>query len=69
MRIGDIELTPLNDGMCKMPQDFYVGLDFSNHRELVAEDGLIHIPLGCFLIRTGETVVLIDAGLGHLELG
>jgi glyoxylase-like metal-dependent hydrolase (beta-lactamase superfamily II) len=69
MRIGDIELTPLNDGMCKMPQDFYVGLDFSTHRELVAEDGLVHIPLGCFLIRTGETVVLIDAGLGHLELG
>jgi hypothetical protein len=31
MRIGDIELVPLSDGVCKMPQSFYVGLDFGTH--------------------------------------
>ena len=58
MRVGDIELVPLSDGTCKMPQEFYVGLDFATHQELLAEDGLVHIPVGCFLLRTGGTTVL-----------
>lgn len=69
MRVGDIELVPLNDGTCKMSQEFYVGLDFEAHRELLADDGLVHIPIGCFLLRSGETTVLIDAGLGDVDVG
>ena len=68
-RKGDIELVPLNDGICKMSQEFYVGLDFANHTELLADDGLVHIPVGCFLLRTGGTTVLIDAGLGDVDVG
>jgi glyoxylase-like metal-dependent hydrolase (beta-lactamase superfamily II) len=69
MRVGEIELVPLSDGLCKLPQEFYVGLDFATHRELLAEDGLIHIPIGCFLLRSGDTTVLIDAGLGAFDEG
>ncbi|MGD0942674.1 MAG: MBL fold metallo-hydrolase [Acidimicrobiales bacterium] len=69
MRVGDIELVPLNDGMCKLPQEFYVGLDFDTHQELLADDGLVHIPVGCFLLRSGETTVLIDAGIGDVDVG
>ncbi|MGA3215527.1 MAG: MBL fold metallo-hydrolase [Acidimicrobiales bacterium] len=69
MQIGDIELVPLNDGFCKLPQSFYVGLDFATHEEMLADDGLVHIPLGCFLLRNGETTVLIDAGMGDVDLG
>ena len=69
MRIGDIELVPLSDGICKMPQDFYVGLDFDTHQDMLAEDGRVHIPIGCFLLRSGGKTVLIDAGLGDLDLG
>ena len=69
VRIGDIELVALNDGVCKLPQEFYVGLDFATHQNLLSDDGLVHIPVGCFLLRTGETVVLVDAGIGDLDLG
>ena len=69
MRIGEIDLLPLNDGVCKMSQDFYVGLDFATHQELLAEDGRVHIPIGCFLVRTGGTTMLIDAGMGDVDEG
>jgi glyoxylase-like metal-dependent hydrolase (beta-lactamase superfamily II) len=69
MHIGDVELIPLNDGICKMPQEFYIGLDFAAHAELLAPDGRVHIPIGCFLLRTGDTTVLIDAGLGQFDVG
>ena len=69
MRIGDIDLVPVSDGTCTLPQSFYVGLDFSAHQDMVADDGLVHIPVGCFLLRNGETTVLVDAGLGDVDVG
>ena len=39
----------MNDGVCKSPQEFYVGLDFAAH--------------------AGDTTVLVDAGLGDLDVG
>ena len=69
MRIGELELLPVNDGLCKLPQQFYVGLDFATHAELLADDGRVHIPIGCFVVRTGDTTVLVDAGLGDLDVG
>jgi glyoxylase-like metal-dependent hydrolase (beta-lactamase superfamily II) len=68
MRVGDIELTALSDGVCKLPPAFYVGLDFEKHQDLLADDGLVHIPVGCFLLRCGETTVLVDSGLGDFDL-
>lgn len=69
MRIGDIELVPLDDGLCKLPQQFYIGLDFEAHPELLADDGRVHIPIGCYLIRTEDRTVLLDAGLGPVDVG
>lgn len=67
VRIGEIEIVPLNDGECRMPQDFYANLDFETHRELLADDGKVHIPIGCYLVRSGDRVVLLDAGLGDVS--
>src|SRR5215468_3059450 len=69
MLIGDIDLIPLNDGMCRMSQQFYVGLDFATHPELIGEDGRVHIPIGCFLVRSRGTTLLIDAGMGPFDVG
>jgi glyoxylase-like metal-dependent hydrolase (beta-lactamase superfamily II) len=69
MRVGEIELVALNDGTCMMSQDFYVGLDFTTHPQMLSGDGRVHIPLGCFLVRTGEMTVLIDAGIGDFDVG
>ena len=69
MRIGAIDLIPVNDGVCKMPQDFYVGLEFAAHQDLLADDGRVHIPIGCFVLQTNHSTVLIDAGLGDVDIG
>jgi glyoxylase-like metal-dependent hydrolase (beta-lactamase superfamily II) len=63
MRIGEIELVPLIDGDCALPPAFYQGIDIEAHG-LVADDGKVHIPIGCYLVRTGGRTVLLDAGLG-----
>ena len=63
MRIGDIELVAVNDGECFLPPAFYVGLDAEAHG-MVAGDGRVHIPIGCYLIRTKGRTVLLDTGLG-----
>ena len=52
-----------------MTQDFYVGLDFATHQEMLSHDGRVHIPVGCFLLRSSDTTVLVDAGIGDLDLG
>ena len=69
MSVGAIDLFALSDGTCRLPQEFYVGLNFETHQDLLADDGLVHIPVGCFLVRIGETTVLIDAGIGDIDLG
>jgi glyoxylase-like metal-dependent hydrolase (beta-lactamase superfamily II) len=37
------------------------------HRDLLTADGMIEMPVGGFLLRTGERVVLVDAGLGPMD--
>ena len=54
----------MSDGTATMPAGFWVGFDFEAHPDVLASDGRIHMPIGCFLVRTGDTVVLLDAGMG-----
>jgi glyoxylase-like metal-dependent hydrolase (beta-lactamase superfamily II) len=68
MKIGDIELLPISDGLAKLPQEYFTGADWSRHRDLLADDGNLHLPIGCFVIRTGDRTVLVDCGLGPLTL-
>lgn len=67
MNVGDIEVVPLSDGTAMMPKDFWVGFDFERHPGVLHPDGRIHMPIGCFLVRTGGGTVLLDAGLGPLD--
>lgn len=69
LRVGDIDVVSLVDGTCALPQTFYVGLDFAAHPELVAPDGKVHIPIGCYLLRTAGRLVLLDAGMGPRDVG
>ena len=65
MRVGQIDIVPLSDGTARLGPDFYVGLDFDAHRGLLAADGTVHIPIGCYLVRGNGRVTLLDAGLGR----
>ena len=69
MTIGDIELLPISDGEAHMAPGWYVGLDFERHAELLADDGTMHIPIGCYVVRTDDRVLLLDAGLGPRSTG
>jgi glyoxylase-like metal-dependent hydrolase (beta-lactamase superfamily II) len=71
MRIGDVELVALIDGEMKQkPTDAYGGttaVDWEPHKRWLTHDGMLELPIGCFLIRTGDRVVLVDAGLGTVK--
>jgi glyoxylase-like metal-dependent hydrolase (beta-lactamase superfamily II) len=67
VRVGAIDVVPLNDGTATMPREFWVGFDFERHPGVLAPDGRIHMPIGCYLVRTGDQLVLLDAGLGPMK--
>jgi glyoxylase-like metal-dependent hydrolase (beta-lactamase superfamily II) len=82
MRLGELEILPVHDGVARVqPSDAYrLGnvepngrggddADWAPHRTFLAADGMLEMALGGFLIRTGDRVVLVDAGLGPLEFG
>jgi glyoxylase-like metal-dependent hydrolase (beta-lactamase superfamily II) len=69
VHVGDIEVVPLSDGTATLPKEFWVGFDYERHPEVLAPDGRLHMPIGCYLVRTGDRVVLLDAGMGPHDAG
>jgi glyoxylase-like metal-dependent hydrolase (beta-lactamase superfamily II) len=82
MRVGDIEVEAVVDGIARaVPSEAYrwgVGegggrglddADWEPHRGFLADDGLLEMALGAFLVRTGDRVVLVDAGIGVFDRG
>jgi glyoxylase-like metal-dependent hydrolase (beta-lactamase superfamily II) len=68
VKIGEIELTPLIDGTFKFPAtDIYPNTDWTPHQRWLTHDGMLELAIGCFLVRTGDRVMLIDAGLGTIQ--
>lgn len=68
MKVGDIEVIPVSDGVAKLPKTYFPNADWSAHESLFGADGTMHLPIGCFLVRTGDQTVLVDAGLGPRDL-
>ncbi len=65
MRIGDLELHAVSDGtFVARPRYFGEHIAPGAHPELFRHEGRAWLPIGCFLIRTGDRVVLVDAGQG-----
>jgi glyoxylase-like metal-dependent hydrolase (beta-lactamase superfamily II) len=70
VRIGDIQLHAVSDGtFVARPSYFGHQLPTDAHPEVFDRDHTAWLPIGCFLVRTGERVVLVDAGLGPDRLG
>ena len=80
--IGDLEVIPVFDGYSREdPTHMFVAhLDAQYERghrredwddvpEFLDPDGLLEHGLGGFLVRTGDHVVLIDAGVGRQQIG
>ena len=68
MKIGDIEILPVLDGSARIPPTAaYAGTteeDWAPHGGLLDPDGRLEMAFGGFLVRAGDRVGLIDAGIG-----
>jgi glyoxylase-like metal-dependent hydrolase (beta-lactamase superfamily II) len=71
MLVGDIEIVPLIDGRIRQrPKEAYPATtddDWIPHKRWLTHDGMLELAIGCFLIRTGERSILVDAGLGTVS--
>jgi glyoxylase-like metal-dependent hydrolase (beta-lactamase superfamily II) len=73
MKIGDLEIIQILDGEWTTPAA--PGLPHLDpeaaavHSNYIRPDGKMSAQLGAFLVRTGNQVVLLDAGLGPSEAG
>lgn len=76
MDIGGLRVDPVIDGIARVPPaSVFKGKgsteqDWAPHRSLIADDGLLEMQLGGFLLRggpLGERVVLVDCGAGELN--
>lgn len=65
MRIGEIEIVPLSDGtFVARPEYFGAHAIPDSPLHPFDPDGFAWLPIGCFLVRTSDRLVLVDAGLG-----
>lgn len=73
MDVGDVRIDPVHDGSAVLPPSgAFAGRseqDWAPHREFLDADGNLELALGGFLIRAGDRVVLVDAGIGDLVRG
>jgi glyoxylase-like metal-dependent hydrolase (beta-lactamase superfamily II) len=73
MHVGALEIQPVADGWARLPADdllrFTGGRNdpWLPHDEFINADGSIDLSLGGFLVRTGERIVLVDAGAGRIS--
>ena len=71
MRVGEIDISPVHDGMLEMPlRVAYENMPddaWGPHRQFLTAEGNIEIALGGFLIRTADRLVLVDTGIGSVS--
>jgi len=70
--IGDLDVLVVSDGSIKIPATLYfrdtTAEQWEPHKRWLDHDGNVDFPMACFLVRSGDRRVLIDTGLGSLEL-
>lgn len=72
MRVGELEILPLVDGEFSAPAtQMYpntTDVDWEPHKRWLNHEGRLELAIGCFLVRSGDRRVLIDAGLGTVQV-
>lgn len=65
MLIGEIDIHPFTDGIFR-PSPAYFGdhVRAEGHEDFFTRHGHAWLPIGCFLLRTKDRTILVDAGLG-----
>jgi glyoxylase-like metal-dependent hydrolase (beta-lactamase superfamily II) len=67
MRVGNVAVEGLSDGILKTSLDLVIGMDRAQADSLVGgtQNGSFYIPVNNFLIRRDGKIILIDAGAGN----
>jgi len=70
--VGDLEVIAVSDGVGKAPATFYfrgtTEEQWEKHKRWLNHEGQVEFPFSCFLVRAGGKNVLIDTGLGPIDL-
>ena len=67
IRVGDLTVHPIYDGTAVLDKNLWTGSDWTAHQHLLRDDGTMLVPVGGFLVRIGERLVLLDAGVGDVR--
>ena len=70
--VGEIEVVVVSDGHITFtPHEYYqtTAEAWEPHKRWLEADGKLVVPIGCFLVRSAGTTVLIDTGLGPVHSG
>ncbi len=72
MNVGEARIDPVFDGVLRAPAEEVLrrpGVDdpWGPHRDLLNANGELELPVGGFLVRSGDRAVLVDAGLGPMQ--
>ena len=67
MRVGDVEVQGLSDGILRTSLDLVIGMERAQAESLVGktQNGSFSIPVNNFLLRRAGRTILIDAGAGN----
>lgn len=73
--VGDIAIAPVFDGQAfENPREIllrptFVGDPWAHHDDLLNANGQLELTMGAYLVRTGERLMLVDAGVGMINNG
>ncbi len=73
--VGDVAIAPVFDGQAfENPREVllrptFEGDPWAHHSHLLNAEGQLELTMGAYLIRTGDRLMLIDAGVGMIDNG
>ncbi|HVP06182.1 MAG TPA: MBL fold metallo-hydrolase [Dehalococcoidia bacterium] len=71
-KIGELDVTVLSDGFARAPGTLYfqgtTAEMWEPHKRWLDHAGNVEFPFSCFLVRSGGRTVLIDTGLGQVNM-
>lgn len=71
-KIGDLDVMVVSDGIARAPGTMYfqgtTAEQWEPHKRWLDHEGNVEFPFSCFLVRSGGRTVLIDTGLGQINM-
>lgn len=73
LRVGALTVQPFQDGVAILEPSMFTRAgddapaDWSAHADLLDADGRLVVPVGAFVVRSGDVTVLLDAGIGPTD--